>query len=1035
MAFATDFESPAQLSPDSQVQDSSNAPHKRLDPSGNPVDIKDRDDQLETFYNDVIPLLLSWQIAKQKPFNFLKSGNNYNIPEWLLTPWPHLPYREPGIERLFLFPGNIQQWNDVIAVLKHRKTLHERLIKDCHELMTEMEKKDSIGIMDEEDLLQTYPGLKPFFPEGSQSLQDMTLIKSLLTKPQAYTEQSFKLYQVSQNSLTKVLNDPSLVSFKKITIPQRLKDNLGKFTSYHEDQLGKIDQLLSLMDTPSMDPQMFLSKLPGLMARIRAKQPLLPEQLPIKELLDALKPFFLSGSKSAHDIIKIKPIQEIATFKGGEQGKSGRNLEIVVLDDVHTYSRHLSYSPLTTQSHFPEEEKKQASSQEALETPSHSTAVSGIIGAHADLEQLKGVAPGAKILPIQQITPGTLEIIKKSKARVINISQGFALPLTCKTYFDSLHSHPSTTTTTSLSKRSQVTRDEAPLSESDECELLEKFIQLVEDKDMIIVQSSGNEGVQLKAIDWETGAPLEGIENARGLQYERDVNSEFNGKTVDFSYISRQIPPLKNRLILVGNLRADGVTVAPSSSLPGAFANDFIYAPSEDIATLHSGIIKYPDENHDQYYYGEIGSFSGTSGAAPRVSGVIALLGYIFPDLPMSEIRTCVLESGDPFWQERSNKFGELKSTCGEFDKSGCTDPYGQRLYGHGRINAKAAYDLCLQKNDHKQDGERSVGKRRVDVGLSVDSFHAPQKDPTPPFYQVISSTYAPAPDILAELLAEIRTYYSDHPQTSLVSPTLGLSSPLRIALDYEETFPGLISTLLESPHKPQISKVETQDIMQKALMKKKLPLSLFSYLLFDKKTQIKDYNHANTKALLVKAVREKSYDLAKTLIELGSDPNTKDEPNSTNLIDITLSNIQGEKDEDFATFLIKKGIVVSLATNTARHNPNPLCRAIRDKKSLTVKFLVHHFDVPSDLKCIYSAGPGPSVMSLDNYMKKYPDAKVQSLIAQSLKAQELLSQLNQEGMTLPEGIKGALMNLLEKDPDLSPDAAKAALSAPMEKE
>jgi subtilisin family serine protease len=157
-----------------------------------------------------------------------------------------------------------------------------------------------------------------------------------------------------------------------------------------------------------------------------------------------------------------------------------------------------------------------------------------------------------------------------------------------------------------------------------------------------------------------------------------------------FAHLYKQIPQLRDRVIVVGNLFPDGVTIASNSSLPGAIYKDFIFAPSEGVATLYPEIIG--KNLAGRSIYSEVGSFGGTSGASPRVAGVLVLLGRLFPSLSMTTIRRCVLETADPFWEDPKNNYLWIKNYA--------TTTYGKRIFGQGRINAANAYSLCREKQE-----------------------------------------------------------------------------------------------------------------------------------------------------------------------------------------------------------------------------------------------------------------------------------------------------------------------------------------------
>ena len=172
---------------------------------------------------------------------------------------------------------------------------------------------------------------------------------------------------------------------------------------------------------------------------------------------------------------------------------------------------------------------------------------------------------------------------------------------------------------------------------------------------MIVVLAASNEGLQLERVDWEQGTISENLTSQiMGNHYQNLIsNTGYNDDFLGLTNIFDQIPQLQGRVILVGNLHKDGITITPSSSLPGSFPNDFIFAPGEDIPTLGSTYLGkrmitgkttseiYESENNRQRssreenesttedIYSEIGSFGGTSGAAPPCFRCICYLKKI----------------------------------------------------------------------------------------------------------------------------------------------------------------------------------------------------------------------------------------------------------------------------------------------------------------------------------------------------------------------------------------------------------------------
>lgn len=930
-----------------------------------PMDPHERDQQLLTFYNEIIPLLLSWQIANQKSFDYLDDG--YMIPEWLFTPFPYNPYREPGMDRRFLFPGTMVDWNSIIADFKKRKEVHKRIIEVCSSILRVNDEKGDIQLIDEKLTLDEI--VKPYHKIITESSRDFTkdhfLLKSVLTRPEVYNKEAFDIQKIFQDQFEKMIKGSYGVERKPLSVEQ-IK-NIHHFMAYHQKQLDKIDDFMRLFDStsqgdekniyPILDPEIFFKKLPGLLKRLKEKQPIDGYE-EIKEFYDLLRPFFLNSPNLVSEVIHSKFLQ----------GNKVSDLEIIVYDELHNYSRHMEYSPLSAQSHYSEKNKR-GSFHSKVQFPSHSTAVTGIIGANQDLEQFQGIAPGAKILPIENITPGTLELIRKSKARVINISRGNAFPKSCQKLFEEKKSYVPLNAS-DADKKSKSGEPPKQLSEYDECSLLWEFVQLVQDKDMIIVQSAGNEGLQLEEIDWITGIPDKNLTNsARGLQDERNIQGNFNGEKIDQSYISRQIPQLKDRLIMVGAVLPDGKNITSYSSLPGAFPKNFIYAPG-DVTAIYTSTVPGTNSNR----YSELGTFSGTSAAAPLVSGVIAQLSRLFPDLPMKIIKQCVLNSADPFWEGTNRQFPQLKGICGEKKEgiTGCSTPYGGRIFGKGLLNAEAAYHLCIDENERYRKNKTSVS------GLE-DQVRSIIQEEENPFYKIMERPSSGE----TNLIEEVKVYYSKSPQLPVNDEKIGLVPPLRVAITLENKWKGLVDILLES--KPKLTDQEANDLLDIIMdnydfYEKVLPISLFDYLILEKKVPVEKYkDNSNFLKLLPKAVREKHYELPKMILNMGVSPNIRNFGSKPTLVERVMSVMSDQKDSDFARFLLEKKNTINNISETNTHK-NPLCIAIRQKNAELLELLLSYNKIPPSLKCIED-DPVRFIPWIE-YVENYKDPAIEGVLA-----------------------------------------------------
>ena len=115
-------------------------------------------------------------------------------------------------------------------------------------------------------------------------------------------------------------------------------------------------------------------------------------------------------------------------------------------------------------------------------------------------------------------------------------------------------------------------------------------------------------------------------------------------------------------------------------------ANLWVCGPSGDRGAEHRGVVT--TENYDRYVYG----FSGTSAAAPTVSGVAALMRQANPNLTWRDLKLILAASArknDPTndgWADGARKYGSTSAT----------DRYHfNHEYGFGVVDAKAAVDMA----------------------------------------------------------------------------------------------------------------------------------------------------------------------------------------------------------------------------------------------------------------------------------------------------------------------------------------------------
>jgi Subtilase family len=301
-----------------------------------------------------------------------------------------------------------------------------------------------------------------------------------------------------------------------------------------------------------------------------------------------------------------------------EMGLNGEGTEVCVWDCGFFKNRNVNYVrdvPSLLGNYEPGDDRGNAE---------HGTHVSGIVAARDTAGKAKGVAYGADIYPI--VYNGIDQFIKEiqdSKSRVINGSFGFLL-------------------------------------RKENVGALTRLAEELTKHDRLLVMASGN--------------------SSKYLSDPAPVNFQaywFNGMWVGPNYpmVLTHNQELAKRLLLVGSMKEDGVTVSRFSNLPGMLPEHFIYAPGENVRSTISR------NKFDRY--------SGTSMAAPHVTGIVALLAKSFPNLDMTEVKQVVLKTGDAFWADEGNKF----------DKN-----YDASTHGMGRINALKAFQMAQQLSASKGD-------------------------------------------------------------------------------------------------------------------------------------------------------------------------------------------------------------------------------------------------------------------------------------------------------------------------------------------
>lgn len=297
---------------------------------------------------------------------------------------------------------------------------------------------------------------------------------------------------------------------------------------------------------------------------------------------------------------------------------TGEGAKVIVWDCGFVNNKHVNFATQEEdQIKYPEHGEKY--NRDDL----HGTHVAGIIGAKKRSGNKKGVAFGAEIQPVEyRGIPDLIERIKNSDAKIISASFHFLIN---KSNFKDLG----------------------------------LLAQELEKNDRLLVMASGNDSKYLT----EELSPDFYHYWFRGMWFGNHN-----------AWVMAKKPDMFKRMLLVGSLREDGVTVSRFSNLPGVFSQDFVFAPGEEIMSTVD--------------FDKFDAMSGTSMATPHVSGVLALMNKYYPNLTAIELKQCLTKTCDPFWEDANNKF---------------SIDYKADVYGVGRINAVRAFEAAERLSKMKQ--------------------------------------------------------------------------------------------------------------------------------------------------------------------------------------------------------------------------------------------------------------------------------------------------------------------------------------------
>ena len=184
-------------------------------------------------------------------------------------------------------------------------------------------------------------------------------------------------------------------------------------------------------------------------------------------------------------------------------------------------------------------------------------------------------------------------------------------------------------------------------------------------KDHIIIKALGNDGLETN---------------------EKNDLSNTSGETVLWSSILKN-EDIKKHIILVSNLMSDGVTLDPSSTIPGGnklIQEATVAARGNQISSTTIQALseeEFTKLNKEGVYENTLyKDYSGTSMAAPVVTGLVAQLIGRYPDLSLEEVVSVV------------------KGSCKANDKE-------RHLVGNGAIDYTKAYEMGMVLEKQKLKG------------------------------------------------------------------------------------------------------------------------------------------------------------------------------------------------------------------------------------------------------------------------------------------------------------------------------------------
>lgn len=222
-------------------------------------------------------------------------------------------------------------------------------------------------------------------------------LHGMFVRPHAYTYRAFQVTAAEQQKAIQDIINPEKLEISRRILSNQESNDIRNFIFYQRRQVDIIRNFLITFGNKSFSE---IQHEPGLLSYL----------LPL--------PFVgIARNLINSDVFQTRNYQDT---------------EVIIFDSKGSYqSRHLNYAA------------SNASLDEENESEStHPMQVAGVIAAKEDLSQLKGIAPGTRILVISEINKQTLAQINKSTANVINVSRMFQFPPSCAKYFKMWNQNP-----------------------------------------------------------------------------------------------------------------------------------------------------------------------------------------------------------------------------------------------------------------------------------------------------------------------------------------------------------------------------------------------------------------------------------------------------------------------------------------------------------------------------------------------------------------------------------------------------------------